>query len=94
MAVVAWLWDVCTNYFLHGIGTTGGRAIQVIADPYLQHAAAEFRTLLERIANGKSLADIEDACQVLYEDGLADEAFWQWYLEANALTYRVRWPCL
>lgn len=62
---------------------------QATADPALQQATHELRTLLERFANGTSLSVIGDAIQALYNDAQGDEELKDWFKSVDTYTRKV-----
>lgn len=59
------------------------------ADPALNQAFTELRTLLERFANGKSFSGIQQRIQVLIEDARADESLRGWFKEVDTFSRKV-----
>jgi Family of unknown function (DUF5923) len=58
-------------------------------DPSLKQAATELRTLLERFANGKSMDDIVDAINALYDDANRDEELREWFKSVDSYSRKV-----
>ncbi|KZT70697.1 hypothetical protein DAEQUDRAFT_667430 [Daedalea quercina L-15889] len=54
-----------------------------------QQALGELRTLLERFANGMSMAVVGDAIQALYQDSRNDPELRQWFSDCDAYARRV-----
>ena len=55
-----------------------------------QQATSEVRTLLERFANGMSMAIIDDAMHDLWEDAQKDEELRDWFRNVDAYIRKVR----
>ena len=60
-----------------------------LQDPALSQATRELRTLLERFANGKSMGQIKDAVDVLYDDANRDEELRNWFKSVNQYARKV-----
>ncbi|KAG8770836.1 hypothetical protein FRC12_004021 [Ceratobasidium sp. 428] len=88
------------NWFLSAIETYHGHsknlastgqdsAKNVTGDPSLQLATREFRTLLERFANGRSMDPILDATGQLWDDAQHDEALKAWFRKLDEYVRKV-----
>ena len=89
---IRWLIDFLEEYASHGrvAAEQGKDSHQAItSDGSLQQATGELRTLLERFANGMSLAVIGDAMHDLYEDAQKDEDLKKWFKEVDAYIRKV-----
>ena len=62
---------------------------KLTSDDSLQEAMSELRTLLERFANGMSMAVIGDAMQALWEDAQKDEELREWFRSVDAYMRKV-----
>jgi hypothetical protein len=76
------------NYFGHaktigGAGSGHGKAV-FQDDPALQQTVNEFRTILERFANGASMDPMFDAMQQMRQAAAQDEALREWWKRVDA----------
>ncbi|EJD40905.1 hypothetical protein AURDEDRAFT_153456 [Auricularia subglabra TFB-10046 SS5] len=82
-ASLEWFLDVLEQYFSHAKNAAkdqhGHNASLFQNDPVLQQATNELRTLAERFANNKSLDDIINAVQRLWQDAREDEQLRDWW---------------
>lgn len=94
-------YDDAINFFLDKADTykghskhlanKGGDSVGAVAeDPAFQQAYTEFKTLLERFADGRSMDSIFDAVNALYTDADNDSELRHWF---NQLSQYVR-KCL
>lgn len=94
-------YDDAINFFLDKADTYKGHSQHltgkgqesvgaVAEDPAFQQAYSEFKTLLERFANGQSMDPIFDAVNALYTDADNDPELRQWF---TSLSHYVR-ACL
>jgi len=60
-----------------------------LQDSSLKQAARELRTLLERFANGRSMDQIKDAVDALYDDANRDEDLRNWFKQVNQYSRKV-----
>ncbi|KZT08513.1 uncharacterized protein LAESUDRAFT_724022 [Laetiporus sulphureus 93-53] len=83
---IRWLLDTGAEYVSHGqtINEHGRDSHrQLTSDSNIQRATYEFRTLLERFANGVSLDIVGDAMRALYQDSQNDEGLRHWFHDVN-----------
>ncbi|KAH7100372.1 hypothetical protein BKA62DRAFT_706845 [Auriculariales sp. MPI-PUGE-AT-0066] len=82
-ASLEWFLTTLEQYFGHAKNMArdqkGHTAGLFNDDPALQQATNELRTLLERFANNKSLDDVINAAQRLWEDAQNDEELRDWW---------------
>jgi hypothetical protein len=64
-------------------------AAKVADDPAYNAASLQFRTLLERFANGRSMQPLWDAVDQMYTDAREDEGLRNWYHRANEYIHKV-----
>jgi len=91
-ASLKWLLDTLENYSTHGKGiakNAHSQAKDVTQDTGLSQAARELRTLLERFANDRSMDQIKDAVDALYDDANRDEELRNWFKQANQYARKV-----
>ncbi|KAI0954376.1 hypothetical protein AcV7_007628 [Taiwanofungus camphoratus] len=89
---IHWLLGFLEEYASHSKTVAGAAQDsheQATADPALQQATHELRTLLERFANGTSLSVIGDAIQALYNDAQGDEELKDWFKSVDTYTRKV-----
>ncbi|QRV89055.1 hypothetical protein RhiJN_17073 [Ceratobasidium sp. AG-Ba] len=63
--------------------------VNVASDPSLKLATREFRTLLERFANGRSMDPILDATGQLWDDAQKDEGLKAWFRKLDDYVRKV-----
>ena len=90
---IRWLLDYLEEYASHG-RTVADHAKdshgKLTSDDSLQQATSELRTLLERFANGMSMAVIGDAMHDLWADAQKDEELRDWFRNVDAYIRKVR----
>ncbi|KZT00359.1 uncharacterized protein LAESUDRAFT_732384 [Laetiporus sulphureus 93-53] len=89
---ITWLLGFLEEYASHG-KTAASQAKdshnQMTSDNSMQQATGELRTLLERFANGMSLAVIGDAMQTLYQDAQNDQELKNWFRTCDVYAHKV-----
>lgn len=65
------------------------RSKTFFSNPLSAQAASEFRTIMERCANGESMGDILDAIQKIIILSLKDEKLRDWWSRVNLFTKKV-----
>jgi hypothetical protein len=82
-ASIEWFLNTIEQYFSHAktmANDQKGHTSRLFDnDPALQQAVHELRTLAERFANNKSLDDVIQAAERLWEDAREDEALRDWW---------------
>ena len=89
---MTWLLDTLENYQGHAKHVTGkgaDAAQQLASDPGVSDATSQFRTLLERFANGKPLTGITDALDQIYSDSRNDPELRKWFTHLNQYTHKA-----
>lgn len=64
-------------------------AAKVADDPAYNNASLQFRTLLERFANGQSAQPVMDSVDQMYRDADNDRELQAWYRHANEYLHKV-----
>lgn len=64
-------------------------AAKVADDPAYNQASLQFRTLLERFANGQSMQPMWDAIDDMYTDSVNDQGLRNWYNRLNDYIHKV-----
>jgi hypothetical protein len=91
-ASLKWLLDTLETYSAHGKAAAKNAHAEskgVAQDSALKQATRELRTLLERFANGRSMDQIKDAVDVLYDDANRDEELRNWFKQVNQYARKV-----
>jgi len=91
-ASLKWLLDTLETYSSHGKATAKNahsHTKDVAQDSALKQATRELRTLLERFANGRSMDQIKDAIDVLYDDANRDEGLRNWFKQVDQYARKV-----
>lgn len=91
-ASLKWLLDTLETYSAHGKQTaknTQAHSKGVTQDPDLKQATRELRTLLQRFANGRSIDQIKDAIDALYDDAHRDEDLRNWFKQVDQYARKV-----
>jgi len=91
MEAMSWLLDTLSEYKGHAkhvIEKADNAKEEVKADPGIHDATVQFRTLLERFANGKSMDGIIGALDQMYTDAQNDKELSQWYSHANEYVHK------
>ncbi|PFH46331.1 hypothetical protein AMATHDRAFT_70122 [Amanita thiersii Skay4041] len=90
---MSWLIEFIKEYANHGLTTASGGKDQgkdtFEADPKLKLATSELRTLLERFADGMSLAIIIESVNVLVDDARRDKGLRDWFHDVHAYIRKV-----
>ncbi|KAL0249814.1 hypothetical protein I308_103116 [Cryptococcus tetragattii IND107] len=89
---MTWLLDTLENYKGHAkhVANKGAESAQTVAnDPAVGDSTIQFRTLLERFANGKSLDNVFSALDQIYTDVQNDSELREWFTTLNDYMHRV-----
>lgn len=89
---LTWLLDAVEQYAGHGksLAQTGQNgATNLTAEPSLNNALTQFRTLLERFANNQSVDPILQSFRTLGEDARQDEGLRNWLNEVDAYVRKL-----
>ncbi|KAL0961531.1 hypothetical protein HGRIS_006470 [Hohenbuehelia grisea] len=89
---IRWLLTYLEEYVGHArtVGEHGKDShAKLTSDPALKTALVEFRTLLERFANGTSMNLILDAMNVLIDDTRRDEELRDWFKQVDTYIRKV-----
>ncbi|OWT39064.1 hypothetical protein C362_03228 [Cryptococcus neoformans Bt1] len=89
---MTWLLDTLENYRGHAkhVANKGAESAQTVAnDPAVGDSTIQFRTLLERFANGKSLDNVFSALDQIYTDVQNDSELREWFTTFNDYMHRV-----
>ncbi|KAH8992986.1 hypothetical protein EDB92DRAFT_520703 [Lactarius akahatsu] len=86
---IRWLLASIEEYSSHGKHIARESGSTVAQDNVLHTATAQIRTLLERIANGKSMDIIIDAINALIDNARTDEEFRRWFQSVGAYSRKV-----
>ncbi|WVO22981.1 uncharacterized protein IAS62_004325 [Cryptococcus decagattii] len=89
---MTWLLDTLENYKGHAkhVANKGAESAQTVAnDPAVGDSTIQFRTLLERFANGKSLDNVFSALDQIYTDVQNDSELREWFTTFNDYMHRV-----
>ena len=88
---MTWLLDTLENYNGHAkhvANKSTDAADQFKSDPGIADATLQFRTLLERFANGKSMDNIIKALDQIYTDAQNDSDLRNWFSNLNQFVRR------
>jgi len=91
-ASLKWLLDTLETYSSHGKGaakSAHSTSKDITQDSGFKQATRELRTLLERFANGRSMHQIKDAIDALYDDANRDEGLRNWFKQVNQYARKV-----
>jgi len=91
-ASINWLLGAFETYHGHSrnLAATGQDSAKGVAsDPALRTATSEFRILLERFANGRSMDPILNATGALYDDAQHDEQLRAWFRKMDEYLRKV-----
>ena len=89
---MTWLLDTLETYHGHAkhVASRGTDAVQdVKTDPGISDATVQFRTLLERFANGKPMTGITHAMDQIYTDAENDEELRHYFTRLNEYAHKV-----
>ncbi|KAL5482543.1 hypothetical protein ACEPAI_9137 [Sanghuangporus weigelae] len=90
---ITWLISQLEKYFGHGKRITTSGASQTSAsffeDPTLNQAASEMRTLLERLADGRSMEGMFSAARNMQKDAETDEELREWWGRVDSFARRA-----
>ncbi|TFY64828.1 hypothetical protein EVJ58_g2365 [Rhodofomes roseus] len=89
---ITWLLGWLEEYVEHGKTTASNvkdNHDDLHSQGSTQQALGELRTLLERFANGMSMAVVGDAIQALYQDSKNDPELRQWFTDCDSYARRV-----
>ncbi|ORX38560.1 hypothetical protein BD324DRAFT_578011 [Kockovaella imperatae] len=92
MEAMTWLLDTLENYQGHAqhVANKGADAADGLkTDAGIATATSQFRTLLERFANGKSMSGMTDALDQIYTDAKEDDSLRGWFTKLNDFTHRA-----
>lgn len=79
------------DYKQHGkhIANKGAESADAIkSDPSIANATIQFRTLIERFANGKSMDGMQNALEQIYHDAENDSELRNWWSSLNDYVHR------
>ncbi|EKM74725.1 hypothetical protein AGABI1DRAFT_103321 [Agaricus bisporus var. burnettii JB137-S8] len=89
---IRWLLNYIEEYAKHGKTATsgGGQSAQgIMADPQVNLAWREVRTLLERFANNTSLDTIFDSINILIDDSRRDPELRHWFENVDTYVRKI-----
>ncbi|KAI9441014.1 hypothetical protein H4582DRAFT_2074783 [Lactarius indigo] len=86
---IRWLLATIEEYSSHGKHIARESGSTIAQDNVLHTATSQIRTLLERIANGKSMDIIIDAINNLIDHAKTDEEFRRWFQSVGAYSRKV-----
>jgi len=89
---MSWLLDTFENYkgaAEHVTNKGANAAGQLASDPAVASSTNQFRTLLERFANGKSMQGMQDALDQIYRDVQNDDGLRNWFSRFNDFMHRA-----
>ena len=92
MEAMTWLLDTLENYQGHAkhVANKGTNAAQEFkSDSGIADATSQFRHLLERFANGKSMNGITNAMDQIYTDSQNDPELRKWFTNLNNYTHKA-----
>ncbi|WVN90208.1 uncharacterized protein L203_105444 [Cryptococcus depauperatus CBS 7841] len=89
---ITWLLDTLENYQGHArhVSSKGLESANAVSShPAVGSATDQFRTLLERFANGRSLDGVLDALDQIYTDSKNDSELREWFSNFNDYIHKV-----
>lgn len=92
MEAMSWLLDTLENYQGHAkhVAHKGVQSANAIKDdPSIGDSTLQFRTLLERFANGKPMDGMQDALDQVYSDSRNDTELRRWFTRLNEYAHRA-----
>ena len=92
MEAMTWLLDTLENYRGHAVhvANKGAQSANALTDdPSVTDSTLQFRTLLERFANGKSMDGMQNALDQIYTDTQNDEELRRWFTRLNEYAHRA-----
>ena len=92
MEAMTWLLDTLETYQGHAqhVASKGtDAAADIKTERGISSATSQFRTLLERFANGKSMQGMTDALDQIYTDAKNDDSLRGWFTKANEFAHRA-----
>jgi hypothetical protein len=73
----------------HVVGKGAESADALKSEPKIHNATVQFRTLVERFANGKSMDGMQSALDQIYTDAQNDSELRNWWSSLNDYIHRI-----